>query len=336
MAIICLLIVIVSALMTNLHGLPIPTNLSRRQRSFDEIGIEDQNIILNAMRTLESLTAVNNVPCVQFREKVDSDGEYFIIIENGIGCSSYVGRHTGLKLNRTVTLQNPGCLRTGTIMHELLHILGFYHEQSRSDRDDYVRIIWENIEPGMEYNFYKADTSDADNLNTPYDFSSIMHYGRKYFSVNGADTLEALNSSIAFGQRVTLSSYDIQAIQTFYGCSEPITISTTTTTTTATKTTTTTTKTTTTITTTETTTTTTTETTTTTTTETTTTTTTQTTTTTVTEITTTTTIETTLETTTTTTTETTTTTTTETTTAKRSNIHTPRTKAFTMKKLRKD
>ncbi|CAF3445752.1 unnamed protein product, partial [Rotaria sp. Silwood2] len=122
----------------------------------------------------------------------------------------------------------------------------------------------------MEYNFYKADTSDADNLNTPYDFSSIMHYGRKYFSVNGADTLEALNSSIAFGQRGTLSSYDIQAIQTFYGCSEPITISTTTTTTTATKTTTTTTKTTTTITTTETTTTTTTETTTTTTTETTT------------------------------------------------------------------
>ncbi|CAF3065266.1 unnamed protein product, partial [Rotaria sp. Silwood2] len=95
----------------------------------------------------------------------------------------------------------------------------FYLEQSRPDRDDYVRVLWENIEPGFEYNFYKTDTGYAYTLNTPYDFGSIMHYGSNYFSVNGADTLEALNSSITFGQRDTLSPYDIQAIRNFYGCS---------------------------------------------------------------------------------------------------------------------
>ncbi|CAF4312304.1 unnamed protein product, partial [Rotaria sordida] len=54
-----------------------------------DYSIDAKNIIINAMRTLESLTAVNNVPCVQFREKVDSDGQYYIIIKGGVGCSSY-------------------------------------------------------------------------------------------------------------------------------------------------------------------------------------------------------------------------------------------------------
>ena len=48
-----------------------------------------------------------------------------------------------------------GCVQHGVVLHELLHTLGLWHEQSRLDRDQYVRILWENIRTGKEDNFAK-------------------------------------------------------------------------------------------------------------------------------------------------------------------------------------
>ena len=49
---------------------------------------------------------------------------------------------------QTVSLGVPGCMSKGVALHELMHTLGFQHEQSRSDRDDYVKVIADNIEGG--------------------------------------------------------------------------------------------------------------------------------------------------------------------------------------------
>lgn len=38
--------------------------------------------------------------------------------------------------------------RHGNIVHEVAHSLGFFHEHSRTDRDDFVKILWDNIESG--------------------------------------------------------------------------------------------------------------------------------------------------------------------------------------------
>lgn len=42
-----------------------------------------------------------------------------------------------------------GCIYKGTIQHEAMHAVGFWHEQSRYDRDDYVEVIWDNIIEGI-------------------------------------------------------------------------------------------------------------------------------------------------------------------------------------------
>ncbi len=39
-----------------------------------------------------------------------------------------------------------GCNFVGTVIHEMMHCIGFFHEQSRRDRDDHVEIIEDNID----------------------------------------------------------------------------------------------------------------------------------------------------------------------------------------------
>lgn len=62
-------------------------------------------------------------------------------------CWSFLGQTGG---SQTLSLQTPGCIWSGVAAHELMHALGFVHEQSRSDRDHYVTIVWKNIMPGQD------------------------------------------------------------------------------------------------------------------------------------------------------------------------------------------
>jgi ssRNA-specific RNase YbeY (16S rRNA maturation enzyme) len=52
-------------------------------------------------------------------------------------------------LRQTVSLDDKCILSEspGIVMHELLHVLGFYHEHQRQDRDKYVSINLDNIDP---------------------------------------------------------------------------------------------------------------------------------------------------------------------------------------------
>ena len=42
------------------------------------------------------------------------------------------------------------CKKYTIVLHEIMHTLGFWHEQSRPDRDDYVTVFYENIKPGFK------------------------------------------------------------------------------------------------------------------------------------------------------------------------------------------
>jgi len=65
----------------------------------------------------------------------------------------------------------------GVITHELGHVLGLYHEQSRYDRDNFVTINWDKIPEMSRRNFELLAEDVMSNYGVPYDYKSIMHYG---------------------------------------------------------------------------------------------------------------------------------------------------------------
>ena len=62
------------------------------------------------------------------------------------------------------------------IVHELGHVLGFFHEHQRWDRDHYVAIHYENIKPGRAGDYDWIPRTNWIVSSTPYDYRSIMHY----------------------------------------------------------------------------------------------------------------------------------------------------------------
>jgi len=140
----------------------------------------------------------------------------YIKIINGEGCYSYVGRTGG---EQVLSLKKNGCVWTSTVIHEFLHAAGFWHEQSRADRDNYVIIHMNNVQSGKEHNFNKHSLSYTQLIGA-YDYYSVMHYNDKAFSKNGQKTITRKDGgSTNFGNRSGFSNADVQKLMTLYQCS---------------------------------------------------------------------------------------------------------------------
>jgi len=163
--------------------------------------------------------------CITFQE-ASSGNRVLVQKPSTVSCSSSVG-HTGRE-TQTLNLGSAswgGCYNTGIIEHEFLHALGVWHQQSRSDRDEYVKINEDNVIDGRGHNFDRYTPSLINHFNLPYDFGSVMHYGGTAFGKEDANgrrmtTIETLDPSkqSLIGQRGGVSELDIKLVKEMYGC----------------------------------------------------------------------------------------------------------------------
>ncbi|KAG7463710.1 hypothetical protein MATL_G00179680 [Megalops atlanticus] len=177
----------------------VPYLLSPSYDDMDRINIQ------SGMEAIENGTCIRFVPWTHQRDYID--------IQPKSGCWSYLGVHGGGQL---LSLESPSCMTSGVASHELMHALGFLHEQSRADRDKYVTILWANIWKDKVRNFGKYK---ANNMDSPYDYSSIMHFGKFAYSEDGEPTIvPKRNPNAKMGQIFGPSNMDKHKINKLYKC----------------------------------------------------------------------------------------------------------------------
>ncbi|VDN92429.1 unnamed protein product [Brugia pahangi] len=174
---------------------------------------EHKRLFQRAMRHWENNT------CITFIPRQPEHLNYIVFTIDKCGCCSYVGR----KSNGPQAISiGKNCDKFGIVVHELGHVIGFWHEHTRLDRDQHVDIFYKSIQQAQDYNFEKLKSDEIDSLGEPYDYASIMHYARDTFS--RGMYLDTILPKVKFGQRpeigqrMQLSPGDISQTKKLYKC----------------------------------------------------------------------------------------------------------------------
>ncbi|KAK6726724.1 hypothetical protein RB195_004815 [Necator americanus] len=167
-----------------------------------------------AMRRIEDNT------CIRFKIRENEWNYVAILNQNRGGCFATVGRMRGRSSLMLEHNDERSCLVTKVVLHELMHVVGLWHEHERYDRDNYVKVHYENIKEGYWSQFSKVSPYQATTYGIPYDYKSIMHYGKTFFAKPGTISMETLDPSYqdVIGNQDDASSSDYRKICEIYQC----------------------------------------------------------------------------------------------------------------------
>ncbi|NTY02039.1 M12 family metallopeptidase [Deinococcus sp. JMULE3] len=136
-----------------------------------------------------------------------------IFSEPGVRGASSVGRSS--QSSEQFVLYNPNIFGTsierGVLHHEMAHAAGMIHEHQRCDRANYITV-------NITGDSYQTQCASSYKTYTPYDYSSVMHYGPAFseFQPRTPKPSNSVGSPSDIGQRRGLSMYDIQALNSIY------------------------------------------------------------------------------------------------------------------------
>jgi hypothetical protein len=166
--------------------------------------------LVNSERVLQALALFDGT-AIQFVPYTDQNAALVFTVGSE-NCKSYVGYIGKLQ----PILLSPDC-KPDDIAHEILHALGFIHEQNRSDRDNFISVLADNIQEGHIENFeiLPNEFMTVSGL-TPFDFESLMIYPDWMFAKSGSPTMRSKS-----GQRIEpskgLSQLDRDRLNQAYG-----------------------------------------------------------------------------------------------------------------------
>lgn len=180
----------------------------------------DKSLEMNARGViLKAMTQFKLKSCIDFKPR-NAEDYYLSFVKLG-GCFSYVGRW--MKNGQNISIGSY-CDELSTVEHEILHALGFFHEQSRYDRDNYVTVQFENIQEGREFNFEIVPKNYGTDNGVPYDYWSVMHYGKNAFSNGNGSTIVTKDPKFQdiIGQRYGISPKDNLELNRLYKCNSSV------------------------------------------------------------------------------------------------------------------
>ncbi|XP_059138879.1 zinc metalloproteinase nas-15-like isoform X2 [Physella acuta] len=167
-----------------------------------------------------AMTEWERYTCMKFRPATTSD-KNSVRFQGGVGCNSMLGMYGGVQI---LNLQSPGCRFKGLYLHEIGHAIGLVHEHQLPDRDNYISILYHNVEPHMRIWFNKYSTAEVNQMRVPYEYSSVMHYGVTAFSIGDErQTIQAHDrskeESIGKVYLKELAYTDVYIVNLMYNCS---------------------------------------------------------------------------------------------------------------------
>uniref|UniRef100_A0A4W6FI68 Metalloendopeptidase n=1 Tax=Lates calcarifer TaxID=8187 RepID=A0A4W6FI68_LATCA len=153
--------------------------------------LQERAIIESGLQSFQRVSCVHFVPRTNQRD--------YLSIQSGTGCYSYIGRRGTL----------------APVQHELLHALGFHHRMNRHRKRQLFSCLIFSLS-GYWNQFYIVNTL---NLNTPYDYNSVMQYGSTAASWNGLPTMVPIpDPNVQLGEATQMSRNDVIRVNRLYNC----------------------------------------------------------------------------------------------------------------------
>jgi hypothetical protein len=171
-------------------------------------GTGDLTNLNNAIAQFNS--TFSNIQFVAYTSQTDYVDFYFDPDNTSGECEATVGRAGGEQ-----QVGGSGSCTLATVLHELGHVVGLWHEQSRPDRDTYVSVNYDNLIKGSISNFNQIYNNAQET--TLFDYASIMEYPAFSFSRNGGPAIESIPAGIPLSNQTGYSAADIDGIERLYG-----------------------------------------------------------------------------------------------------------------------